>query len=403
MVERGDDFDDAHEEEWDSPLLPPDDRIWRHPSEMGEHSLSVSPEALSARRSWLAATPSRAGAWSAGIVGALLAAGVVLIGGHLTHVLPSSLSPSPAASGERPSTSDPASTLDATTTTTLSFEQTLVQVADKISPAMPTVFVDHKPSGVGVVVDAKGYVLVPASLITDIDDIGLYLDGQLLPATLVGEDPGTGLAVVHVRSDTLTPVRFVTSAAMGYGSFVALIWVYGGVTHICMGTVSELGVRLGTGTDSPPILTSLQALDPADDMSAGGVVVDGAGRVIGMITSVAGRTLIATPGWLADVVSADLISSGRVDHGWLGITATTATVSGSQTAVKVLSVSQGSAAARAGVRVGDIIEAVDGQPVHSMTDMVGELYSLPPNTAVVLDLDRGGHMLDATAKLAPAA
>lgn len=401
MVERGDDFDDAHDEEWNSPLLPPDDRLWRHPSEMGENSLRVSPEALSARRSWLAATPSRAGAWSAGLVGALLAAGVVLIGGHLTHVLPTS--PPSAASGSHPAAIDPRSTLDATTTTTLSLEQALIRVAGKISPAMPMVFVDHRQSGVGVVVNSKGYVLVPASLITDIDDIGLYIGGQLLPATLVGEDPGTGLAVVHVRASSLTPVRFVASSAMGYGAIVALVWVDGAGSHICMGTVSQLGVSLGTGDDSPPILTSLESLDPAQTMSAGGVVVDGAGRVIGMITNVAGKTLIATPGWLANVVSADLISSGRVSHGWLGIMAETATVSNSETAVKVISVNRGGAAARAGVRAGDIIEAVDGQPVHSMAEMVGQLYSLPPHTSVVLNLDRGGHMLDATAKLAAAA
>ena len=69
------------------PLLPPDDRLWRHPSELGQHGQPVSAEALSARRSWMAATPSRAGAWSAGIVGAVLATGVVLVGGHLTHLL----------------------------------------------------------------------------------------------------------------------------------------------------------------------------------------------------------------------------------------------------------------------------------------------------------------------------
>ena len=92
MVEPGDDFDDVHEDEAAGPLLPPDDRLWRHPSELGQNGQQVSAEALSARRSWMASTPSRAGAWSAGIVGAVLATGVVLVGGHLTHLL----SPAPA-------------------------------------------------------------------------------------------------------------------------------------------------------------------------------------------------------------------------------------------------------------------------------------------------------------------
>ncbi len=221
MVERGDDFDDAHEEDWNSPLLPPEDRLWRHPSEMGEHALQVSPEALSARRSWLAATPSRAGAWSAGLVGALLATGVVLIGGHLTHLLPSSRAQPAIGKHVVGSSVDPPSTLDASTTTTLTITQTLAAVAARVSTAMPTVFIDHRASGVGVVVSSSGYVLVPAGIITDADDIGLYIEGQQLPATLVGMDPGSGLAVVRVHTTAnLNVVRFDSSPALVDGSFI---------------------------------------------------------------------------------------------------------------------------------------------------------------------------------------
>ena len=185
------------------PPLPPEDRLWRHPSELGDHAMPVSAEALSARRSWMASTPSRAGAWSAGIVGALLATGVVLIGGHLTHLLSSSTKPPalPITSSVANSKGvDPTSTLTATTTT-LGSEPTLYKIALGIAPAMPMVFVDHKLNGVGVVLNSKGYVLVPASLIGDSDDIGIYIDGQgLLPASVVGVDPGTGVAVVHVHA-----------------------------------------------------------------------------------------------------------------------------------------------------------------------------------------------------------
>ena len=62
------------------------------------------------------------------------------------------------------------------------------------------------------------------------------------------------------------------------------------------------------------------------------------GRPIGMVTGSSGSALIATPGWLAAVVSSELISGGRVAHGWLGIRGQTAVVSPSETAVKVLSV-----------------------------------------------------------------
>jgi S1-C subfamily serine protease len=122
-----------------------------------------------------------------------------------------------------------------------------------------------------------------------------------------------------------------------------------------------------------------------------------------MITGSSGKALIATPGWLAKVVSGDLIAAGRVIHGWLGITGETASLSAYGTAVKVVSVSPGGAAAKAGVKQGDMIEAVNGEPTRTMSDMVAALYSLAPDQAVVLNIDRHGHTWDTRARLTAAA
>jgi len=412
VVEPGDDFDDIADEGLCGPLLPPDDRLWRHPSELGEHHLPVTAETLSARRSWMASTPSRAGAWSAGIVGALLATGVVLVGGHLTHLL-SSPAPDPSTSAVNHSYTNaqvsttilPTMGVSVSTTTTVLFgvEPGLYKLAARVATAMPVVL-DGDASGVGVVVSRKGFVLVPASLVNETDDISVVIDGQQLVATLVGVDPGTGLAVVRVHDpDTLTVARFVSGAQMGYGSFVAVVWVDDHGPHTCWGTVNEADVQLSSATDSPPLLDSLVALDPLAGVETGGVVLDGAGRLIGIITSVSGQTMVATPGWLAAIVSQDLITSGRVVHGWLGITGETTPVSPSATAVEVTSVAAGGAAAKAGVRPGDLIEAVNSKPVSTMSDIVAALYSLPPNQAVVLNVVRRGHLWDAHARLTAAA
>jgi S1-C subfamily serine protease len=402
VVEPADDFDDARDDvsddDWGTPLLPPDDRLWRHPSELGSNALPISAEALSARRSWMASTPSRAGAWSAGIVGALLATGVVLIGGHMTHVL------SPSAGKPQPHATQNSTQLVSTTTTAAMGATPVVKLAASVVAAMPMVFVDHKPSGVGVVMSSKGYVLVPDSLITDRDDIGLFIDGQLLPATLVGSDPGTGLAVVRVRATaSMTAVRFVSGAETGYGAFVALVWVDASGPHTCWGTVNQLDMRLSSKQNSPPLLDGLQSYEAPGSVATGGVLLDGAGRLIGMITSVTGKALIATPGWLANVVSADIIANGRVVHGWLGISGETVALSQTQTAVKVVSVTPRSAAAKAGVKAGDLIESVNGEPTASMAGMVAVLYSLPPNRSVKLDVSRRGHLWDTLARLTAAA
>jgi S1-C subfamily serine protease len=360
----------------------------------------------------MASTPSRAGAWSAGIVGALLATGVVLVGGHLTHLL-SSPAPDPSTSAvtHRYTNETLSSTIlptvgvrvSTTTTVLLGVEPGLYKLASHVATAMPVVL-DGNASGGGVVVSSKGYVLVPAALVTDADDISVVIDGQQLVATLVGVDPGTGLAVVRVHDpDTLTAARFASGAAMEYGSFVALVWVDAHGPHTCWGTVSEANVQLPTTGNSPPLLDSLETLDPLAGVETGGAVLDGAGRLIGMVTSVTGQTLVVTPGWLASIVSQDLISDGRVVHGWLGITGQTISLSPSDTAVEVMSVRAGGAAAKAGVEPGDLIEAVNGTPIRTMSDIVAVLYSLPPDQAVVLNVVRRGHTWDAHARLTAAA
>jgi S1-C subfamily serine protease len=97
------------------------------------------------------------------------------------------------------------------------------------------------------------------------------------------------------------------------------------------------------------------------------------------------------------------MSNGRVVHGWLGITGETASVSARKTAVQVLTVNRGGAAAKAGVEPGDLIEAVNGKPVRTMSDIAAATYSLPPDQAIMLNVVRHGHSWDARARLTPAA
>lgn len=412
MVEPGDDFDDIHEDALAGPLLPPEDRLWRHPSELGQHGQPVSAEALSARRSWMAATPSRAGAWSAGIVGAVLATGVVLVGGHLTHLLsPPARVSSPALQAHSSLKAVTTSTIATpgatdgvnTTTTIVVREPALTKLASRIANAMPIVL-DGDESGVGVVVNSKGFVLVPASLVADAEDISVFIDSEHLVATLVGVDPGTGLAVVRVHAmDKLATASFFPDTAIGSGTFVALVWVDQDGTHTCLGTIDELNVPLAAPSGSPPLLDSLRVLEPVPVTAEGGVIIDGDGHLIGMVTNVAGEALMATPGWLADVVSRDLISNGRVVHGWLGITGETVSTASTGTAVRVVAVKAHGAAADAGVKPGDVIEDLNGVPVRSMPDMMAALYSLPPDQSIVLNVLRGGHLWAARASLASAA
>ena len=163
----------------------------------------LSPDqALAARRRWLAATPSRASAGAAGLVGALLAAGVVLVGTHLTAWL----TPPKA----------PTTVLGMTRETAVTTAITLPTV---VAPELGAVFADVKRALVevnafrtggstsranGVIISPEGYVVVPSAVIAGATSISVVRsDGEELVATVTGRDPETGVSVLHIMGSGL--------------------------------------------------------------------------------------------------------------------------------------------------------------------------------------------------------
>ncbi len=131
---------------------------------------------------------------------------------------------------------------------------------------------------------------------------------------------------------------------------------------------------------------------PSDAAPPGSVLVGARGDVLGIVTGQLGNEALATPAWIASGVVDQLLASGTVEHGWLGIegTTTNAPVRG----VTVTLVSPGSAAARAGVRAGDVIVSVAGRRVTSMAQLQGRLYFSPPGSRVRVGVVRSGRTLD---------
>jgi len=220
-VEPGGEFDDVQTKVGAVPFCPRR-IVSATPVELGEHSLPVTSEALSARRSWMAATPSRAGAWSAGIVGALLAAGVVLVGGHLAHLLSSPSTRTTAApvthgTSGTPKNSAPVSTIgvgiSTSTSIVLGAEPGLYKLASGSRQRCRSSRRQRQRRRSRR--ELEGLRSRAASLVTDTDDMSVVIDGQQLVATLVGADSGTGLAVVRVHDpDALTAARFVSGTAI---------------------------------------------------------------------------------------------------------------------------------------------------------------------------------------------
>lgn len=412
MAAPDDHLDDFHDDGPSGPLLPPEDRLWRHPSEL----LSVEPpteeETLDARRRWMSSTPTRSGAGAAGLVGALLATGVVLIGTHLT----SWLTPRPAptrhvvlAATTTQSTLTPALDASGLTAVVAAIDAALVQVI-----AVKGADIDD---GDGVVVSSDGYVLAPASLVAGASSISVVRsDGEQLIASVRGTDPKSGLSVLRVDESGLPHVTFSSSGAYPSGSLMLVAWRSTGSFDLGVADVTTAPQMVSVGS-SPAFLERCPTSLGLDGAPRGAVVVDGRGQVLAMVTEHR-RGAIATPGWLAGRVARDLIRDGAVEHGWLGIRGTAASLPASTadlhgsaqwapsvgaTGVRILQVEPASAAAAAGLVDGEIITSIDGQRVTDMAALQAELYLTAPHESVRLQVVRAGAPATVEARLRPAA
>ncbi|MEX2648991.1 MAG: DegQ family serine endoprotease [Alphaproteobacteria bacterium] len=235
--------------------------------------------------------------------------------------------------------------------------------------------------GSGFVVDPAGYVVTNNHVIDGADAITVTLeDGTELPATLVGADPATDLAVLKVETDhPLTAVAWGDSGAVRVGDWVLAVGnPFGLGGTVTAGILSARGRDLGNG----PLDDYLQIDAPINQGNSGGPTFDGNGKVIGInsaIYSPSGGSVgigFAIPSELAQTVVADLIDDGHVERGWLGVQIQEVTPEIAEglgldetRGALVASIMPDSPAVAAGVQVGDVIVTYDGQPVATMRDL----------------------------------
>lgn len=375
---------------------------------------------MAARRRWMDNTPTRSGAGVAGLVGALLATGVVLVGIHLTSWL---------GSGHPAAASDPRlSAVTVTSTTVPSIAAGgLGAVFQSVRTALVRVRVvadDTVSYGDGVIMSPNGYVLVPASVTRGAMSISVIRsDGEELIARVVGTDPATGLTVLRVEDTEMPWLQFSTSHSEPIDSFMLVAWKdpsFG----LSLGRLFSQPATTSLG-NGPALLQLCPSSLHLSRAPIGTLIINSAQQISGIVVSRNGHRAVATPGWLAVRVAGDLIADGSVDHGWLGIegraTALPVAVSSSSTAaqagvllrdatesaesegVRVLRVLPESAAAKAGLEPGDVIESIDGEPVPTMADLQAVLYLMDPAASVRLDVVRGGEVSEMSVRLQAAA
>jgi serine protease Do len=246
----------------------------------------------------------------------------------------------------------------------------------------------HTTVATGIVAEAGGIVVGLEPMLAGARSITVVEpDGTRDQAMPVGTDPVTGIAVLRIDDDM--PAASFTTEDPGTGS-VAVAMAEGlrtgtGTTpllHLYAGTVLYTGVATDTWQGTEFCATGVDtALTQAD---LGSPLVDDTGAVTGILDGVVDidsrPVSIFLPAELVEAVTDQIVSHGSVDHGTLDAGVVAPPTGSGLSGAQVASVSPDGAAAQAGLRPGDVVEAVDGQTVRSVAELATRLYGDPPGS-----------------------
>jgi Do/DeqQ family serine protease len=253
--------------------------------------------------------------------------------------------------------------------------------------------------GSGVIVSSKGYILTNHHVVEAADEITVTLaDGKVLKAKAVGSDPDTDLAVLQVESVALPQITFGDAESLRVGDVVLAIGNPFRVGQtVTMGIVSALGRRIGLNAFENFIQTDA-AINPGN---SGGALIDTAGNLVGINTAIyseSGGSLgigFAIPASSAKQVMEQIIATGSVTRGWIGVEAQEITPEiansfglSSTNGVRIASVLPGGPAQKAGLRSGDILVAIEGRPVKDPDSMLNLVAALVPGKQASIQFRR---------------
>jgi S1-C subfamily serine protease len=276
----------------------------------------------------------------------------------------------------------------------LSLSNDLAAAVERAAPAVVAVHARRLPStGIhwrpGIVVTAEHTVRTA-------EDITVTMtDGRSLPAVLAGRDPGTDLAVLRVADAGSVVATLGDDTALKVGHMVLALG-YG--PRASWGVISALGPRWRSwrGGDIDRLVRLDLVLYPG---FSGGPLVDAAGRVVGLNTSgLARETRLALPVTMVTRVADELLQKGHVSRGYLGLgmqpvrlpEPLRAQLGLGDGALIVVMVEPSGPAARAGVLLGDVLVALDGEPVGDLDDVQARLGSDRVGAEISAVVLRGG-------------
>jgi len=371
--------DDGHDDEAPAFRQPPspDDRLWRHPSEVT--GARTAPDAARTRSVWLI------GALSA-VVGGVLVTGVAAATGVFAD--------------------HPNRRSEAASTAGVTMAPTVLAAARRARASTVTIEVrtaGRTTRGLGLVFREGGYVLTNAHLVEGATSVVAHAaGGSASPAKVIGVDREFDVAVL--KADRVTAPAAVIGSAGGLrtGQMLVAVAPSSGAkpgapwATLCTVTGVHRPVRM---TQTRLLLDMIETDAPGRHDSTGAALLDNTGAVVGIRNAAAtlaigGTTGMATPIDVARTTAEQLTGGGTVHKPWLGIEGTDVDqavgdelgIKGGAVVGKVLPDSPASAA---GFRERDVVVAVDGQPIETMSMLVVVLHLHRPGDSVTIDVLRG--------------
>jgi S1-C subfamily serine protease len=289
------------------------------------------------------------------------------------------------------------------------YSAAVVGAVDEVGPAVVSVYVGGADeaerarggAGSGVVVTPDGYLLTNEHVVQKVSQARVtFVDGRSVPASVAGRDPATDLAVLRAQAAALPYAQLAPEQRLRAGQLVVAVGnPFGFESTVSAGVVSALGrsLRSRQGRLIEGVVQHSAALNPGN---SGGPLVDARGRVAGINTAIIAMAQgigFAIPAATAQWVLTEILTQGRVRRAWLGVAArdrpldvrlVRALELASPRAVEILSRESAGPAAQADLQPGDLIVAVNDEPVDGIDTLHRLLGRVPPGSELRLQIVR---------------
>ncbi len=276
----------------------------------------------------------------------------------------------------------------------------------RVNPKQDKRTFKQQASGSGFIIASDGYILTNNHVVEDAGKITVRLaDQREFPAKVVGTDPQSDVAIIKIEGKDFPVLPLGNSDKLEVGEWVIAIGSPFELSQtVTVGVVSAKGRNRMGITDYENFIQTDAAINPGN---SGGPLLNIRGEAVGMNTAIFSRSGgymgigFAIPINMAKSIEQQLRKSGKVTRGWLGILIQDVNEELAKSfggkaggGALISEVTEGSPAQKSGLLQGDIVTAINGEPVSNVADLRNRIAMTPPNTELKLRVLRDGQEKD---------